>query len=143
MTLGEYAVGWVFLAGVFGISAITAEVLRRRCFGLEGLPAALAFAPLFFAALIAAHLLPGVLGLLDRGWVLASAAALAVLAAYVTRSASPIPTGEAAADQAAAERAPPRSGSLVIPVAAAVAVAAWGLVLLWNRRSTLTGPPFS
>src|SRR3954452_17136290 len=107
MTLGGYIVGWVFLAGVFGISAITAEFLRRRCFGrLEALPAALAFAPLFFAALIAAHLLPGVLGLLDRGWVLASAAALPVLAAYVTRSASPIPTGEAAADQAAAERSP-------------------------------------
>ena len=142
-----YATGLLFFAGVWGGSAVVAVVLRRAWLGhLREMTAALATATLFFATLIAVHLIPGILGLLHRGWVLALAVLLAAAAVYLRRGAAPAEAeGEPAADED--RRGGDPNGHrdlrfLVIPAALAIGVAAWALVLAWNGRSTLAAPPF-
>ncbi|MEA2479500.1 MAG: hypothetical protein QOJ07_1422, partial [Thermoleophilaceae bacterium] len=88
MGLGGYLVGALVFAGTWGASAATAALLvRRQLPRLGGVPRVLAFAVLFLAALIAAHLVPGVLGLLSRWSALAVALiGLAAATRFVPRA---------------------------------------------------------
>jgi hypothetical protein len=143
----EYATGLLFFAGIWGGSAVVAVLLRRAWLGhLEGATAALATATLFFAALVGVHLIPGILGLLHRGWVLALAMLLAAAAVYLA-SVRARPEAEREPVRGEDNRGMDADGRgdlrfLAIPAALAIGVAAWALVLAWNGRSTLAIPPF-
>jgi hypothetical protein len=78
--VGPYAAGVAFSAITFGSSAMVAALLLRRLPKLAGAPRWLAAALLLTFALIGVHMVPGVLGVLTRGTV----AATAVLAAAGT-----------------------------------------------------------
>ncbi|HEX8646059.1 MAG TPA: hypothetical protein VF715_04110 [Thermoleophilaceae bacterium] len=135
MSGGAYMAGLLFFAGTWGSAAVVAVVLRRSWLGhLRGGAAVLAAATLFLAALVAVHLIPGVLGLLHRGWVLALAMLMAGTALYLLRLRGP---GEADRASDTEER---DWRLLVLPGALAIGVAAWALVLAWNGRSTLVAP---
>jgi hypothetical protein len=87
MPLGDYLAGLAFFAGTWGASAYTAwTVERRRLPRLDRAPRIVALALLFLAALLAAHLLPGVLAILSPGAVTATALAGAGLASRLPPS---------------------------------------------------------
>jgi hypothetical protein len=141
--------GLLFFAGIWGGSAVVAVMLRRLWLAhLRCGPAALATATLFLAALIAVHLIPAILGLLSRGWVLALAILMAAGSAYFRRVRA---HGVEARREPAPEEAEPGTDTevgrdrwlLAIPALLALGVAAWALVLAWNGRSTLVAPVFS
>ncbi len=142
-----YATGLLFFAGVWGGSAIAAVVLRRSWLGhLREATAVLATATLFFAALITVHLIPGILGLLHRGWVLALAILFAAAAVYLGRVRARGET-EREPDREEEHRGIDAEGQrdlrlLVIPLALAMGLSAWALLHACNGRSTLAMPPF-
>ncbi|HKG36839.1 MAG TPA: phospholipid carrier-dependent glycosyltransferase [Solirubrobacterales bacterium] len=81
MPLGDYLAGLAVFAAVAGCAAGAAALcLRGRAIGVAGPPRVLAWSLLFLAALLAVHLVPGILGVLGRGSVLVVAAALLVFA---------------------------------------------------------------
>ena len=140
--------GLVFFAGTWGGSAVVAVVLRRSWLGhLREGTAALATATLFFAALVTVHLVPGILGLLQRGWVLAFAMLMASAVLYLGRVRA---AGEAERGPARRERDGEIGARgqhdwrmLVLPAGLVILVVAWALVLAWNGRSTLVAAPTS
>src|SRR2546423_13840784 len=102
MPLGDYLEGLAFFAGTWGGAAyVAASVERRRLPRLDPVPRALALALLFLAALLAAHLIPGMLGVLEP-WTVTLTGLLGALAA--TR----IPASRAASEPAPTPSAPPR-----------------------------------
>ena len=89
MPFGDYLGGLAVFAGVAGCAAAAATLcLRGRAPGVGGAPRVLAWALLFVAALLAAQLIPGILGILGRGSVLVAAASLLVLA-WALRAPAP------------------------------------------------------
>jgi Dolichyl-phosphate-mannose-protein mannosyltransferase len=143
MSAQDYCVGLVFFVGIAGSSAFTASVIRRRFLSdLTGLPDALGTATLFFTALIAAHLLMAMLGLLARGWVLVAAVGLAGASFFAFRT-TPRPAADSGAAPVSDAARRPAAQRLAVPLIVVAVVAAWALVLLWQRRSALAMPPSS
>lgn len=67
LSLGEYAVGFIYFVVVTGGSISVAELIRRRRLShLTGPPRVVATATVATVALVVAHLLPAVLGLLSK-----------------------------------------------------------------------------
>ena len=80
MELGEYTVGLLVLAGTWGASfAVAGLITSRRLPTLSGAPRVLAFGLIATAALIAAYLVPGMLGVLSRWTALGTAALILVV----------------------------------------------------------------
>jgi hypothetical protein len=133
---GTYAAGAVFFAVIVGSSALTAAFLLRPLGNIAGAPRLLAACMLFTFALIAAHLVPGALGILTRGTVALAAAAGAASAWLYTRRAGTAPTSEAAepAAEDPTEAALPRV--LAFAGAAAVAVCVVGFFRTEAVRAT-------
>src|SRR3954452_11635184 len=99
MPLGDYLGGLALLPGTWGAAGyIAAVVERRRLPRLDPVPRVLALALLFLAALLASHLIPGMLGVLEA-WTVTLIALLGALAASripvseVARQAAPTPPG--------------------------------------------------
>ena len=92
MPLSDYLVGLVFWAGTIGLALWAAwVVLSRRLPRLTG-PARLAAGGILgMAAVTVVHLVPGILGVLSRGSVLAAAAVLALAAGRLRRRPAPEP----------------------------------------------------
>ena len=96
MTGGEYALGAALFAIVYGSAGTAAWLLVRRFHaGLAGAERRLGWALLTTALIVAVHLVPGVLAILDR-WTVAAAALIALGIAFAldrrgarSRSASP------------------------------------------------------
>ncbi|HEY0633260.1 MAG TPA: hypothetical protein VGC98_14485 [Thermoleophilaceae bacterium] len=78
--MGAYAVGAAFFAVTLAASCATTAFVLRRLHGLAGAVRWLAGAVILTAALVAAHLIPGVLGVLTRGTVAVAAILCAILA---------------------------------------------------------------
>jgi hypothetical protein len=134
--LADYLAGLGFLAVTAG-AALAAGVLlqARRLPHLRGVPRVLAVAVLATAALVAAHLLPGVLGILSR-WT--AAAAAVVLAAIAWRVRERRHEAPGAARPRPAEAEPPLAEpeglvSWILGGGAAAAVSAWVVASAWNR----------
>jgi hypothetical protein len=75
VSAGEYAAGVAFFVVTVGCSGLTAALVLRSLSHLNGVARGLAAALLFTAALLVAHMVPGVLGILTRGTVAAVAIA--------------------------------------------------------------------
>jgi Dolichyl-phosphate-mannose-protein mannosyltransferase len=122
MPLADYLTGLAFVCCTVGAAFLAGELVTRRRAGyLRGAPRVLAPALLGSAALIAAHLLPALVGAMSRWTALAVALALAV-------GASRLPSAPAPAAQQAPEPAPP-SGRLSWALAG-LALAALGVYTL-------------
>jgi len=92
LTAAEYVIGAAFLGIVLGSAAWAAWLLvRRRGDALSGAARALALATLTCLFVFAAHLIPGVLGILDRGTVAASSVALLAVASLAAGRIGPGP----------------------------------------------------
>jgi len=133
VSLGEYLNGVGLFTIVWGSSACTALLVVRSLPRLEGPPRAVALSLVFLTVLLAAHLIPGALGLLRPGGV-ALTAMLGTLVAW--RATRRVPQVESTA------LAPPplhsgESGraSRWIALAVAVAVAAVALAGLAGVRN--------
>ena len=149
MSAGEYLTGLTFFCVVFG-SAIAIAVLLLRLFpALRGAERWVAFGLIATAALIAIHMVPGILGVLTR-WTVAFTSLLALLGAWLlARNRAPRPTqaGEPEKDawersgpESKSESAPqPRSGPILWALAAG-AVAAYVLAALLEIRTELAEP---
>ena len=86
VSYGSYLTGLAFLTGTLvAVAAAAIVVVRSRLPDLRGAPRLLAIALLASAGLIWAHLLPGALGVLDRGTVALTALALLAAAGLVAR----------------------------------------------------------
>jgi Dolichyl-phosphate-mannose-protein mannosyltransferase len=112
MRTGDYVVGLAVLAGTLGaVAALATVVVRRRLAHLAGAARAVAGGIVFLSGLLAAHLLPGMLGVLSRWTALAAAVLLAGAASLALRGA----------DRAtpAADEEPPPSGTVSWLLAAA------------------------
>ena len=84
LTGAEYLIGAAVLGIVLGASAAAAWILVvRRGDALRGVPRAVALATLTALFVFAAHLVPGVLGILSRGTVAACAMLLLALASLL------------------------------------------------------------
>src|SRR4051794_4669109 len=82
MSTGEYLVGLIAFALTWGAPlAFATLVARRRLPRLGGAPRILAFALVALAALIGEHLLPAMLGILDR-WTASATGWIAVILAW-------------------------------------------------------------
>jgi hypothetical protein len=130
MQLGDYLEGVVFFAATWGGAVyIAATVERRRLPRLDPAPRALALVLLFLAALLLAHLIPGVLGVLEA-WTVAVTALLGAFATWR------IPVSRAAAERAPTP-AGPSSGpfSTGLAAAAVAVVAVVGLAALVKLRA--------
>lgn len=80
MGVGEYLLGLAFALATLGSAlAVAGLVLRSRLAHLTGAPAGLAFAVVACTALLAAHLVPGLIGVLSRESALLSAVVLVVV----------------------------------------------------------------
>lgn len=122
MGAGAYLLGVLWLALMAGpIAAAAAFALRRALAHLRGPARAVGFGLVFTGGLMAAMLLPGVLGILTRGTAVASSWIVAAGIARLTRRWPREP--------AAAEPARPASGPLLWALAG-VAVLAAGAYLL-------------
>jgi hypothetical protein len=92
ISLGGYLAGLALFVLTWGASGLTALLLVRRAVPpLDPVARALAWALLFVAALLAAHLLPGAVGLLSAGSAALTAAIAALLASRLPRRAHPLP----------------------------------------------------
>jgi len=88
VTLGEYLAGLAFFTVTIGGALWTAWALQRRWFpDLSGVSRVVAISLVATTAVIVAHLLPGIAGLLSRESVAATAALLAALASLIARRA--------------------------------------------------------
>src|SRR5687768_3060193 len=132
MSLGEYLVGAFAFGGILAAALTAAEITLRRGFAhLAGAPRAVALSVLATLALSWAHLLPGMLGVLDRWTVLAAAVLLAAAATALPRGAA----------QPGAEDGPsPPAGSAASWALAAGAAAAVAIAAVAYLRSTGTVP---
>jgi hypothetical protein len=133
MPLRDYLVGLAFFAGTWGAAAYVAATVERRILPrLEPAVRALALGLLFLSVLVAAHVIPGMLGLLDREWVMLTALAGAALA-------SRLPQSQRARERSATPTAPP-AGRLGTAMAA-LAVLAVSAVLLAALSEVRGQPP--
>jgi hypothetical protein len=118
MPLGDYLEGLAFFAGTWGAAGYVAvTVERRRLPRLDPAPRALALALLFLGALLAAHLIPGMLGVL-KAWTVTLTAVLGAVAT------SRLPTAKAVGERAPTPRAAPSGAVSMALAAAAVGVVA-------------------
>ena len=132
MPLGDYLIGLLLFAGTWGAAGMTAVlVVRRRLGHLPVAPRLLAGAIVATSALIAAHLLPGLLGLLSR-WSSLVVALLVLIAASRLRPAPPEP------ERPAPEPGPSGPFSWAI---AGLAAAVVGLCGLASALSATALPP--
>ena len=108
----EYLAGLGLLAATWGaVGAAAALVVLRRLPGMRGAPRLLAFGLLLTAGIIAAHLVPGLVGLLSREAAVVAALLLLAAAWLLPRANDPRPER--------AGRTPPPSDALSWLVAAA------------------------
>ena len=127
MGLGSYFLGLVILAGTWGSTQAAAWIaVVRLTPRLTGAPRVLAYATIGLAALVAAYLVPGALGILSR-WT-ALVAGLAMLAAvwrFLPRLAG--------APQDDMPAGAPESGpvSWAIAALAVAAVGCWTVAKMW------------
>jgi hypothetical protein len=95
MPLEDFLAGLAVLAAMLGaVAVVTAIVVRRRLPHLDALEKALACIVIGSAVLIGVHLLPMMLGVLDRFTVLAACAAAVGLTALLRPAAAPQPAEE-------------------------------------------------
>ena len=129
MPLGDYLVGLLYLVGTWGATAYTAWRLEQvRLPRMDRAARTLALGVLFLAALIAAHLVAGMLGLLSRE-VVTAVALLGALAAWRT------PRGAVAARPSQPLPADRGTGvSRAVAAIAVVAVCAFVLAALQKVR---------
>jgi hypothetical protein len=81
MPLGDYLVGLVFFAGIWGAAgAVAAIFVQRRLGAYSGAPLVVGAALVYIAALLGVHLVPGALGILSRVSVLITALVAALIA---------------------------------------------------------------
>jgi Dolichyl-phosphate-mannose-protein mannosyltransferase len=134
MTLGEYLIGLGYFAGTVGcVLAAAALLVRRRLPHLAGAEGVLAFGVLATAGLVAAHVVPGALGLLSRTSALLTAV---VLLAAATR----VRSADAPRAQGGPSPRPPPPGtrlSWVVAGLAAAGVAVAAVAAAWSG----TGAP--
>lgn len=131
MSAGPYAAGAAFFFVTWGASALTTALLLARldnCGSVRVLAAAL----LFTTALLVAHMLPGVLGVVTRGTV-AAAAVLTALAAWAAVRRRPRP--ERGRD---APVTPEDRGPLYARVLAGLAAAAIAALVAAYYRGEIT-----
>jgi hypothetical protein len=92
VSLGQYLVGLVFLVATVGPAGISAHLLVRKLARPSDVTTrVIACSVAFTAILIAVHLVPGALGILSRGWVVA-ASVLVLLVALACPDVSPAGT---------------------------------------------------
>lgn len=116
----EYLAGLGFLAATWGaVGAAAALVVRRRLPGMRGAPRLLAFGLLLTVGIIAAHLLPGMFGLLSRESALVTAVLILAGAWRLPEAAEPLP-------ERAGRTPPPSDGLSWLIAAAGVLVVAAG-----------------
>lgn len=132
MPLADYLAGLAFLAVTAG-AALAAGLLvqRGRLPHLRGAPRVLAVAVLATAALAAAHLLPGLVGLLSR-W---SAAAVAFALALAASRLRPDPVALVEEPTEPGPRAGEGPLSWTIALVAAGALAIWLVASAWTRTA--------
>jgi hypothetical protein len=140
MGAGMYAAGAALFLIVAGCSVVTTVALLRPLTHLSGPPRWLAAAIVFTAALTAAHMVPGVLGVLTRGTVLAAAVLMA--------SAAWLLIGRRAGPPAEADVPPAPDGprlTLVIAGAAGAAILAclFGYYRTEATRSVISDDMFN
>jgi hypothetical protein len=115
VSAGDYFVGLAFFAATVGLAVLAgARGQVAISAGLRSTPRMLAIAALAAWALVLAHLLPAVLGLLSRESALIAAAALALAAHLAARRAGAPPAAEAGLET-------PRSDAASIAIAALAA----------------------
>lgn len=119
MDAGPYAAGVAFFLVIAGASAFTAALWVRRITGLTAAPRWLAFALLWTLSLIAAHLVPGALGVLTR-WTVALAAAAGLVVTWLVLRRRPASVGAVAA-VADDDLGPPHARVLAVLGSGAVA----------------------
>jgi hypothetical protein len=123
---GDYLEGLALLLFTFGACIAAGTLLARRWVGhLRGSPRWLALATAWTATIVAAHLVPGALGILTRGTVPLCAALILAAAVAIARR----PHAEDEADAALAPDVPDDRLSLALGVAGAFAFAACALAL--------------
>jgi hypothetical protein len=115
-----------------GLSALTALLVARRLSHLAGAPWWLAASVVFTFAMIAAHLVPGALGILTRGTAVGAAAVGCGLAWAVLRRRRP------RTPRTDGEEAPGPSGSRLSTALAAVAGAAVAACVVGYLRTEAT-----
>lgn len=128
LSFADYIEGLAFFVAVFGAALAIGWLLTERIWGhLRGSARAVAFGVLATTALIAIHLLPGVLGVLSR-WTVLAAALIALAAVWRLVPGEPL------------RRAAPRgfergSGrvSWVFALAGAGLLALWSLTALYEQ----------
>ena len=127
MPVEDYLLGFAFLAATLATAVAVAALLARKYLDhLRGAPRVCALSLLFLGAVLAAHLLPAIAGVLSRETVLATGLLLAL-------AASLAPGGGTSAPEARAEPPPSARLSWAIAVAAGVAVLAQVLVFAVER----------
>ena len=127
MPLGDYLLGLLIIAVTWGAAIVAGWlVVDRRVPRVGGLPRVLAVAMVALAALIAAHLLPGLVGLLSRWSALAVSLALAAL---VWRLVPRLPG--AARDDTPGSAWDSGPVSWAIAALAAALLTAWTVAKLW------------
>lgn len=134
MSLLDYLAGVGFFVATFGSVLLGAGlIVRRRLPHLTGAPRALAFATVAVAALIAVHLLPGLVGLLSRPSVLVCAIALAAVASRLpaVARAEPAPAPPPAGPSGRASSALAGIGVAVLSV--------WLVATAWSGTATPPG----
>jgi hypothetical protein len=132
LSFGDYLAGLAFFLGTVGPACLAAALLIRRRFPeLRGTVRAVAFGLLATAAIIAVHLLPGLVGALSRWSALACSFALLGAVALI-RPREPIPPSSPPG---------PRSerglDTWILPALAVGALAVWALAVAW----TASGQP--
>ena len=130
MAAGEYLTGLGLLALVVGAAILMAiAIVRSRLAHLAGVERWLAGALLATALLIAMHLLPAILGILDR-WVVAALAVFVLALAIRARRAAPVTASEPRDDRESRL-------SQIAAVVLVAALAVYALAVLGRLHETL------
>ena len=131
MGAASYAAGAAFFLVTTGATALTATLLVRRLPRLAGASRLLAWGLLWTFALVAVHMLPGVLGVLNR-WTVAAAAVLGLIGTARAFRGRERPTAE---EVAPAHR---HDGPLHARVLAALGAAAIAALVVGYYRGEVT-----
>jgi len=126
LTLGELALGLLALGAVLGGCGLAAWLVVARALPwLDGAPRALAVAVWWTAAVIAVHLVPGILGVLvPEAAVVATGALLGGVALWNRRDAGPVRAGGDLG-----RRGPPADGRFSTALALGVLIAVAGCAI--------------
>jgi hypothetical protein len=136
VSAGAYAAGAAFFVTVVGVSALTAWLIVGRLRHLAGAPRWLAAAVVFTFALMAAHLVPGALGILTRGTALA-AAALGCVVTWAVLRGRPGPVAAHPVTDPPAERGSRLAAALAVLAGAALAACIVGYLRTEATRSVV------